>query len=51
MWWQEKGDDTTVMFDVDDSLTSRIEYELGNIGDKISDLTEEMERHHENLED
>lgn len=51
MWWQEKGDDTTVMFDVDDSLTSRIEQELGNIGEKISDLTEEMERHHENLED
>lgn len=51
MWWQEKGDDTTVMFDVDDSLTSRIEHELGNIGEKIGDLTEEMERHHENLED
>ena len=51
MWWQEKGNDTTVMFDVDDSLTSRIEYELSNIGEKIGDLTEEMERHHENLED
>ena len=51
MWWQAKGDGNTVMFDVDDSLTSRIEQELGNIGEKISDLTEEMERHHENLED
>lgn len=50
-WWQAKGDGTTLMFDVDDSLTSRIEQELGNIGEKISDLTEEMERHHENLED
>lgn len=50
-WWQAKGDGTTLMFDVDDSLTSRIEQELGNIGEKIGDLTEEMERHHENLED
>ena len=50
-WWQAKGDGTTLMFDVDDSLTSRIEQELGNIGEKISDLTEEMERYHENLED
>lgn len=50
-WWQAKGDGTTLMFDVDDSLTSRIEQELGNIGEKISDLTEEIERHHENLED
>lgn len=50
-WWQAKGDGTTVMFDVGDSLTSRIEYELSNIGEKIGDLTEEMERHHENLED
>ena len=51
MWWQAKGDGNTVMFDVDDSLTSRIEHELGNIGEKIDDLAEEMERHHENLED
>lgn len=50
-WWQAKGDGTTLMFDVDDSLTSRIEQELGNISEKIGDLTEEIERHHENLED
>ena len=51
MWWQAKGDGNTVMFDVEDPPTSRIEHELGNIGEKIGDLTEEMERHHENLED
>ena len=51
MWWQAKGDGNTVMFDVDDSPTSRIEHELGNIGEKIDDLTEELERHHDNLED
>ena len=50
MWWQAKGDGNTVMFDVEDTPTSRIEHELGNIGEKIEDLAEEMERHHENLD-
>lgn len=37
-WWECNGDRSTVMFDVDDSLTSNIERELFNIAGKLEEL-------------
>ena len=37
-WWECKGDHATIMFDVDDSLTSNIERELFNIAGKLEEL-------------
>ena len=37
-WWECYGDRSTVMFDVDDSLTSNIERELFNIAGKLEEL-------------
>jgi hypothetical protein len=42
-WWQLKGEHQTVMFDVQDSLTSNIERELSGIAENISSIVEEMQ--------
>lgn len=42
-WWQSKGEHQTVMFDVQDSLTSNIERELSGIAENISSIVEEMQ--------
>lgn len=47
-WWRCKGDRSTVMFDPQDSLTSRIENELSDIADKLIEIKEEMEREYNN---
>ena len=40
-WWRCKGDRSTVMFDPQDSLTSRIEGELSDIAEKLQDIEAE----------
>lgn len=47
-WWRSKGDQSTVMFDVQDSLTSGIEAGLNDISEKLQDIEAEMEREHDN---
>ena len=47
-WWTCKGDRQTVMFDPQDSLTSRIENELSDIAEKLQDIEAEMERQYKN---
>jgi len=47
-WWTCKGDRSTVMFDPQDSLTSRIENELSDIAEKLQDIEAEMERQSKN---
>lgn len=37
-WWQSKNGHETIMFDVEDSLTSNIERELSGIADKLEEL-------------
>lgn len=57
-WWKSEGDRQTVMFDPQDSLTSRIEGELSaiteklqDIHDRLNDIEEEMEREYDNEHD
>lgn len=57
-WWRSKGDHSTVMFDPQDSLTSRIEGELSaiteklqDIHDRLNDIEAEMEREYDNDHD
>ena len=53
-WWQAKGDEVTVMFDVADSPTSRIENELSelsNISDAVVDIKESWGGLHEAIND
>lgn len=38
-WWELAGDQKTVFFDVQDSLTSNIERELSEITDKLQDIS------------
>ena len=38
-WWDCKGDQKTIFFDVLDSLTSNIERELSEITDKLQDIS------------
>ena len=47
-WWTCTGDRQTVMFDPQDSLTSRIENELSGIAEKLQDIEVEMERQYKN---
>jgi hypothetical protein len=42
-WWQLKGEHQTVMFDVQDSLTSNVEYELSDISENIGKIFGEMQ--------
>lgn len=46
-WWQTK-DQSTVMFDVQDSLTSNIERCLSDISDNLEEIRDELERGHDN---
>lgn len=41
-WWRSKGDHSTVMFDPQDSLTSRIEGELSAITEKLQDIHDRL---------
>lgn len=41
-WWECTGDHSTVMFDVDDSSTSRIENELAGISEKMEGIVREL---------
>lgn len=43
-WWAAKGDSETVMFDVQDSLTSKMEGKLSDIADKVNDLRESVDK-------
>lgn len=43
-WWDAKGDNVTTMFDVQDSLTSKMEGELSDIADKLNDLRESVDK-------
>lgn len=54
-WWQCNGDHETVMFDPDDSPTTRIEgaiYDVSEqvekLSEKLDDIEEELEREYEN---
>lgn len=38
-WWELAGDQKTIFFDVQDSLTSNIERELSEITDKLQDIS------------
>jgi len=46
-WWETK-DQSTVMFDVRDSLTSNIERCLSDISDNLEEIRDELERGHDN---
>ena len=49
-WWQSVGDEVTVMFDVQDSPTSRMENELSelsNILEAVADLKQPIENLYE----
>lgn len=41
-WWECTGDHSTLMFDVDDSSTSRIENELAGISEKMEGIVREL---------
>lgn len=41
-WWKSKGEYRTVIFDVQDSLTSNIERELSGIAESIDNIFEEI---------
>jgi hypothetical protein len=43
-WWTCKGDRSTVMFDPQDSPTSRMEGAMYDIAEKLQDIEAEMER-------
>lgn len=43
-WWRSKGDHSTVFFDVQDSLTSRLEGEVAEIPGKIQELTDAVKK-------
>ena len=43
-WWQAKNEHTTVMFDVEDSLTSRVEEEIARLKCAVEDTNETLKK-------
>ena len=49
-WWQCNGDHETVMFDPDDSPTTRIEGAIYDVSEQVEKLSEKLENIEEELE-